>query len=123
MPSIYLAIFQHLYRWSAKLELNAEPSLYSTVLYMSVLQFLNLLSILFAVSVMFDYKPTHLSRWWGVEIVLGLALLNVVFAFRNEVAVREAPRGRPSGAIYVGATAAIFIATLIAFVADSPVFS
>jgi hypothetical protein len=126
MKDFYLALFQRAYLWSAKQEFDQQPSLYSAVLYVSALQFLNLLTSVFIVESLGLWK-INVSKLAAAIAPVVLFSCNWWWVSRNESIVRG-DRGRYSSVptsnrwatVYVLTTIITFVIATIAFIYTGP---
>ena len=128
MRTFYLALFHKAYLWSAKHEFDHKPSLFSAVLYVSALQFLNLLTGAFLIE-SFGLWAIDVSKWVAAMIPVGLFACNSWWASRNALMIYE-ERNSPSNVpmslrssrvdAYVVVTIVAFVISIIAFVYTGP---
>lgn len=121
MKHLYLSLFQRMYVSSARQELDGQPSLYSAVLYVSALQFFNLVSIVFVLSATTGYR-LPISGWLALTVALALAVLNGLFARYNEAEIRGPHRRTWFAPAYFWASGAIFAVSLVWFTLAAPAF-
>lgn len=119
MNNLYIAVFQRMYRWSAKQEFDKQPSLYSATLYFSTLQLFNLLSIYFLIASLGIARPS-MSGWHTAAVSGVLLILNAFFGRKYEEEIRGTPLNRPIAKWYLALSAVAFVVTFVLFVATSP---
>ena len=118
MDAFYLALFSKAYSWSAKHEFDSRPSLYSAVLYISALQFLNMLTGVFLIE-SFGLR-IGIFKWVGGAIPVVIFACNWWWASRNQPSICGVVGKSQAVNAYVVISIMAFIAATIVFVYTAP---
>jgi hypothetical protein len=123
--SPYWDLFLTLYGWSAKSEFDGAPSTFSATLYLSALNLINIITVVFiceSLGARFD-----ISRAWAIAVPVVLFLANSAYVRSQSDSLRNARswvtpshRGKRVAQAYVALSIVLFVSATIAFTLTGP---
>lgn len=127
MRTFYLALFNKAYSWSAKHEFDKQPSLYSAVLYVCALQFLNLITAVFLIEST-GIGKIDVPKWVAALAPVCLFAVNWWWASNNQLTIfgrggssnQIAVRGKLGVNVYIATTLLAFVVAVVSFVYTAP---
>ena len=120
---IYLSVLSSLYFWSAKWELDGQPSIFSATLYLSALNLLNVISAIFmAESLGASFNIPH---FFAVAAPVGLFLANSLYCRMHSQSITQlgavpSSQARRAAKIYIWLSVALFVVAAAAFIRSGP---
>ncbi len=123
--SAYGDLFMTLYGWSAKSEFDGAPSTFSATLYLSALNLINIITVVFiceSLGARFD-----ISKAWAITVAVALFLVNSAYVRSQGDSLLKlrsygspSRRGKRVAQAYVVLSVLLFVFATIAFTLTGP---